>query len=197
LLSRNTLLLLLLLSILLRIQRLHATALLSAIFIFGNGRRCRVIIRSITAANAATAHHHGLDEPWLHHDRMRLTVTLVLAADGAVVPLQGTPPFMLSSLTHCDFLVLIILPQPKEALRMLKSCDEKAFSPISLLLPLLLLRAIDFHFLILFFANTNTQRRKHGVLHCNLITSTSSSDQRSRPAHWYTSITLVHIVIKP
>jgi hypothetical protein len=80
LLSRNPLLLLLLLSILLRIQRLHATALLSTFFIFGNGRRCRVIIRSITAADAATAHHHGLDEPWLHHDRMRLTVTLVLAA---------------------------------------------------------------------------------------------------------------------
>ncbi len=88
LLSRNPLLLLLLLSILLRIQRLHATALLSAIFIFGNGRRCRVIIKSITA----TAHHHGLDKPWLHHDIMRLTVTLVLAADGAVIPLQTTPP---------------------------------------------------------------------------------------------------------
>jgi hypothetical protein len=84
LLPRN-LLLLLLLSILLRSQRLHTTALLSAIFIFGNGRRCRVVIRSITST--ATTHHHGLDEPWLHHDRMRLTVTLVLAADGAI-PLQ-------------------------------------------------------------------------------------------------------------
>ena len=84
-LPSNPLLLLLLLSILLRIQRLHATALLSAIFIFGSGRRCRVIIRSITST--ATTHHHGLDEPWLHHDRMRLTVTLVLAADGAI-PLQ-------------------------------------------------------------------------------------------------------------
>ena len=85
LLPRNLLLLLLLLSILLRSQRLHTTALLSAIFIFGNGRRCRVVIRSITST--ATTHHHGLDEPWLHHDRMRLTVTLVLAADGAI-PLQ-------------------------------------------------------------------------------------------------------------
>lgn len=84
LLSRQPLmlLLLLLLLILLRIQRLHATALLSAIFIFGNGRQCRVIVRSIAAA---TTHHHGLDETWLHHDRMRrLTVTLFLAADGAI-----------------------------------------------------------------------------------------------------------------